>query len=91
MSPEPTYLRFENTSPPHYNSIMRSRLPLFYPKWLTRRWDRIGARRPRSIRMVIYDPDELVHQVELISKLRQRHGYQTVTEVRSPIIEACAE
>ncbi len=91
MSPEPIYLRFENTSPPHRKFYeVEVELSLFYPKRLVRRWGRIGSRRPRSIRMVMSDPAELARQVEVISKLRQRHGYQTVAEVRLPAIKASA-
>ncbi|MSS73642.1 MAG: WGR domain-containing protein, partial [Candidatus Latescibacteria bacterium] len=48
MSPEPIYLRFENTSPPHRKFYeVEVELSLFYPKRLVRRWGRIGARKPR--------------------------------------------
>ncbi|GEM_PF-3979164 len=91
MSPELIYLRFENTSPPHRKFYeVEVELSLFYPKRLVRRWGRIGSRRPRSIRMVMSDPGELTRQVEVISRLRKRHGYQIVAEVRAPILQASA-
>ena len=91
MSPEPIYLRFENTSPPHRKFYeVEVELSLFYPKRFTRRWGRIGARRPRAIRKVMSDPDELARQVAVIARLRQRHGYQAVAEVRAPAIAASA-
>jgi predicted DNA-binding WGR domain protein len=91
MSPEPIYLRFENVSPPHRKFYeVEVELSLFYPKRLIRRWGRIGARRPRSIRMVISDPDELARQVAVIIRLRQRHGYQAVAEVHTPMIGTSA-
>ena len=91
MSLEPIYLRFENTSPPHRKFYeVEVELSLFYPKRLVRRWGRIGSRRPRSIRMVMADPGELARQVEVITRLRQRHGYQTVAEVRSLAIASTA-
>jgi predicted DNA-binding WGR domain protein len=91
MSPEPIYLRFENTSPPHRKFYeVEVELSLFYPKRLVRRWGRIGCRRPRSIRMVMADPGELARQVEVIARLRQRHGYQTVADVRAPVLHASA-
>ena len=89
MSPEPIYLRFEN--PPHRKFYeIEVELSLFYPKRLVRRWGRIGARRPRAIRTVMSDPVELARQVELIARLRQRHGYQAVAEVRSLAIASTA-
>ncbi|OGG55924.1 MAG: hypothetical protein A3F84_09840 [Candidatus Handelsmanbacteria bacterium RIFCSPLOWO2_12_FULL_64_10] len=91
MSLEPIYLRFENTSPPHRKFYeVEVELSLFYPKRLVRRWGRIGCRRPRSLRRVISDPDELARQVELIARLREQHGYQTVAEVRSLVIASSA-
>ncbi len=79
MSPEPIYLRFENVSPPHRKFYeVEVELSLFFPKRLARRWGRIGSRRPRSIRMMMAGPEELARQVEVISRLRKRHGYQTV-------------
>lgn len=91
MPPEPVYLRFENTSPPHHKFYeVEVELSLFYPKRLVRRWGRIGSRRPRSIRMVMASPNELARQVEVIARLRQRHGYQTVAEVWSSAIGASA-
>jgi len=91
MSPEPIYLRFENVTPPHRKFYeVEVELSLFYPKRLVRRWGRIGTRRPRSIRMVMSDPGELTRQVEVITRLRQRHGYGIVTEVSVPAIGASA-
>ena len=85
MSPEPIYLRFENTSPPHRKFYeVEVELSLFYPRRLVRRWGRIGARRPRSIKIVMAGPEELARQVEIIARLRQRHGYQPVAEVLAP-------
>jgi predicted DNA-binding WGR domain protein len=77
MSPEPIYLRFENTSPLHCKFYeVEVELSLFYPKRLVRRWGRIGSRRPRSIRKVMTSPGELARQVEVIAKLRQRQSTQ---------------
>ncbi|OGG45731.1 MAG: hypothetical protein A3F84_18460 [Candidatus Handelsmanbacteria bacterium RIFCSPLOWO2_12_FULL_64_10] len=91
MSPEPICLRFENVTPPHRKFYeVEVELSLFYPKRLVRRWGRIGARRPRSIRMVMSDPSELARQIGLIAQRRRQHGYQTVVEVRLPVIEASA-
>jgi len=91
MSPEPITLRFENTTPPHYKFYeVEVELSLFYPRRLVRRWGRIGSRRPRSIKMLVAGPEELVRQVEIIVRLRQRHGYQTVAEMRAPILQASA-
>jgi len=91
MFPEPIYLRFENTTPPHRKFYeVEVELSLFYPRRLVRRWGRIGSRRPRSIKMIMPGPDELTRQVEVIARLRRRHGYQTVAEVRAPAIGASA-
>lgn len=50
MSPEPIYLRFENTSPPYRKFYeVDVELSLFYPKRWARRWGGIGSCRPRSI------------------------------------------
>ena len=54
---------------PHFRvNSSRFACPLFYPKRLVRRWGRIGSRRPRSIRMMMADPDELARQVAFITK-----------------------
>jgi len=91
MSPEPIYLRFENTSPPHRKFYeVEVEISLFYPKRLVRRWGRIGSRKPRSIKMIMAGPEELARQVEGIARLRERHGYQTVAEVRAPILHTSA-
>lgn len=91
MSPEPIYLRFENTSPPHRKFYeIEVELSLFYPKRLVRRWGRIGARRPRTIRKVVSSPDDLVRQVRTLVRRRAQHGYQAVTQVHSPAIGAAA-
>ena len=91
MSPEPIYLRFENVSPPHRKFYeVEVELSLFYPKRLVRRWGRIGSRRPRAIRRVMAEPGELARQVEVIARLRHRHGYKTVADVRTPLLEAFA-
>jgi predicted DNA-binding WGR domain protein len=57
-------------------------LSLFYPKLLTRRWGRIGGKRPQSIRMRVADGEELQRQVECVSRRRQAHGYRLVQELR---------
>ena len=91
MKIEPIYLRWENTTPPHRKFYeVEVELSLFYPKMLVRRWGRIGTRRPKSIQMVIADPDELELWVGAIAKRRERRGYQTVREVRSPAMGVSA-
>jgi predicted DNA-binding WGR domain protein len=86
MVSEPVYLRFEHRIPPHKKFYeVEVDLCLFYPKTLTRRWGRIGGRRPRSLRMMIETPEELRRQVQAITGRRRRHGYQVVTEVRVPL------
>ena len=91
MSPEPICLRFENVTPPHRKFYeVEVELSLFYPKRLTRRWGRIGGRKPRLIKTVMSEPDELARQMEVITRLRQRHGYLTVADVRGSSVEAFA-
>ena len=78
-------------NPPHRKFYeVEVELSLFYPKRLVRRWGRIGARRPRSIRRVMPDPGDLARHVEVITRLRQRHGYLTVADVRGSSVEAFA-
>ena len=87
MRIEPVYLRWENTTTPHRKFYeIEVELSLFYPKILVRRWGRIGARRPRSIRMLAANPDELERWVDVISKRRERHGYKMSREIRVPAI-----
>ena len=91
MKSEPVYLRWENTTPPHHKFYeVEVELSLFYPKVLVRRWGRIGTRKPRSIRMVMADPDELEFWVDFIAKCRERHGYGMKREIRAPAIGASA-
>ena len=91
MDTEPVYLRWENTTPPHHKFYeVEVELSLFYPKILIRRWGRIGTRRPRSVRMVISDPDELERWVDFIARRRERHGYCVEKEIRSRVLGASA-
>ena len=91
MSPEPIYMRFENVSSPHRRFYeVKVDLSLFYPKRLVRRWGPIGSRRPRAIRMAMAEPRNLTHQVEAITRLRKRTGYQTMAEVQTLAIGAPA-
>jgi predicted DNA-binding WGR domain protein len=86
VTSEPVYLRFEHRIPPHKKFYeVEVELRLFYPKTLTRRWGRIGGRRPRSLRMVIETPEELRRQVARITRRRVHHGYQVVADVRTPM------
>ena len=83
MPTEPVFLRWEHTQPPHHKFYeVEVELSLFYPKLLVRRWGRIGGKRPRSIRMLVADGEELQRQVALISRRRQAHGYRLVQELR---------
>ena len=91
MKIEPIYLRWENTTPPHHKFYeVEVELSLFYPKVLIRRWGRIGTRRPRSVRMVMSNPDELERWVGLIARRREHHGYCVEKEIRSRILGASA-
>jgi len=40
--------------------------------------------------MVMASPDELARQVEVIARIRERHGYQNVAEVRSSTLKTSA-
>ena len=83
MPTEPVFLRWEHTNPPHHKFYeVEVELSLFYPKLLVRRWGRIGGKRPRSIRMLVADGEELQRQVALISRRRQAHGYRLVRELQ---------
>jgi predicted DNA-binding WGR domain protein len=80
------YLRFEHRIPPHKKFYeVEVELRLFYPKTLTRRWGRIGGRRPRSLRRVIEDLTDLRRQVARITRRRVSHGYRLVTELHVPL------
>ena len=60
MPTEPVFLRWEHTTPPHCKFYeVEVELSLFFPKRLVRRWGRIGGKRPRSIRMLVADGEEL--------------------------------
>ena len=86
---DPVYLRWENTSPPHRKFYeMELVLSLFYPKVLIRRWGRIGTRRARSIKLVLAEAEEVRREVEQVCRLRGRHGYELVKEVRGAAIGA---
>ena len=88
---EPVFRRWEHTTYPHRKFYeVDIELSLFYPKVLIRRWGRIGTKRPRSIRMLVGDREELQRQVELIRRCRQAHGYRLVRELRVPVIEVVA-
>ena len=63
-------------------------LSLFYPKVLVRRWGRIGTRRARSIKLVLEDAEAVWREVQEISRLRGRHGYELVKEVRAEVRRA---
>ena len=83
MPTEPVFLRWEHTQPPHRKFYeVEVELSLFYPKRLIRRWGRIGGKRPRSLRMLVADGEELQRQVALIGRRRQAHGYRLVRELR---------
>jgi len=91
MPTEPVFLRWEHITPPHYKfyevEVERS---LFYPKLLIRRWGRIGGKRPRSIRMLVADGEELLLQVERLRRRRQAHGYRRVRELQVAVLAAPA-
>ena len=90
-SNEPVYLHWEHTTHPHRKFYeLEVELSLFYPKTLVRRWGRIGTRRPRSIRMLIGDREELQRWVALIRRHRILHGYHLVRERQVPAIETAA-
>ena len=75
MPSELVFIRWENTTPPHYKFYeVEVELSLFYPKTLVRRWGRIGTRRPRSIQMVMAGPAELERQVARIARWRASPG-----------------
>ena len=91
MHSEPIFLRWEHTTDPHRKFYeVELELSLFYPKLLTRRWGRIGTRRPRSIRMVVADREDLQRQVGLIRRRRVLHGYRLVEELQGSAIEVAA-
>ena len=78
MPPEPVFLRWEHTSPPHYKTYeLEVELTLFFPKQITRRWGRIGH-KPRSLRVLVNNPAELEAQVQHVAR-RRRHDYRTVS------------
>jgi predicted DNA-binding WGR domain protein len=78
MSPDPVYLRWENTQPPHAKFYeVETELSLFFPKQLVRRWGRLGG-RPRSLHQVVADHAELMRQPNAISRRRRHHGYDQV-------------
>ena len=88
---EPVYLRWEHTTHPHRKFYeLEVELSLFYPKTLVRRWGRIGTRRPRRIRMLIGDREELQRQAALIRRQRILHGYHLVKKLQVPAIEVVA-
>ena len=77
------FLRWEHAIPPHRKFYeVEVELSLFYPKRLIRRWGRIGGKRPRSLRVLVADGEELQRQVALIGRRRQAHGYRLVRELR---------
>ena len=88
---EPVYLRWEHTAPPHHKFYeVELELSLFYPKLLIRRWGRIGTSRPRSIRVVVVDKEDVERQVGLIRRRRVQHGYHLAQELRVPSITEVA-
>ena len=91
MVSEPIFLRWEHTTHPHRKFYeVELELSLFYPKLLTRRWGRIGTRRPRSIRVVVADREDLLRQVGLIRRRRVQHGYRLAEELAGSAIEVVA-
>ena len=91
MPTEPVFLRWEHTQPPHHKFYeVEVELSLFFPKLLVRRWGRIGGKRPRSIRMLVADGEELQRQVALIGRRRQAHGYRLVRELQVAAIAGAA-
>jgi len=91
MPTEPVFLRWEHTTPPHHKVYeVEVELSLFYPKLLIRRWGRIGEKRPRSIRMLVADGEELQRQVERLRRRRQAHGYRLVQELQVTAIAGAA-
>ena len=91
MPSESIYIRWEHTTYPHRKFYeVDLELSLFYPKVLIRRWGRIGTKRPRSIRMLVGNREELQRQVALIRRRRQAHGYRLVRELQVPVIEVVA-
>ena len=91
MVSEPIFLRWEHTTHPHRKFYeVELELSLFYPKLLTRRWGRIGTRRPRSIRVVVADREDLLRVVGLIRRRRVLHGYRLAQELRVPSITEVA-
>lgn len=88
---EPIYLRFENITPPRHKFYeVDVELSRFYPKLLFHRWGPIGTQRPRSLRMVMTTPDEMQRQVEYLACRRRQRGYQTVAEIRTPVLGGSA-
>ena len=88
---EPVFIRWEHTTSPHCKFYeVDVELSLFYPKLLIRSWGRIGTRRPRSIRMVIANREDLERQVGLIRGRRVQHGYRLAQELRVPVITEVA-
>ena len=91
MVSEPIFLRWEHTTHPHRKFYeVELELSLFYPKLLIRRWGRIGTQRPRSIRMVVADREDLQRQVGLIRRRRVLHGYRLAQELERAAIEEVA-
>ena len=91
MPTEPVFLRWEHTIPPHCKFYeVEVELSLFYPKLLTRRWGRIGGKRPRSIRMRVADGEELRQQVAHLGRRRPAHGYRLVQVLQGAAIAAPA-
>lgn len=91
MTEEPIYIRWENRTPPHGKFYeVEVELTLFYPKVLVRRWGRIGTPRPRTLRQLMPDTEALRRQVALVSRLRARHGYQVVAQMKVPVVQEVA-
>jgi len=88
-SGDPVYLRWEHTAPPHRKFYeVEVELSLFYPKVLVRRWGRIGTKRARSIKLVLSEAEEVRREVARVCRLRGRHGYALVKEVRGEVRRA---
>ncbi len=47
---------------------------------------RIGTRQARSIKLLLEDAEAVWREVQEISRLRGRHGYALVREVRGAVI-----
>lgn len=81
MLDDDLYERFECVDPPRYRKFyeLEVELAFFYPKWLIRRWGKIGTPGPREQRCRYATPDELMIAMQHIRSRRVRHGYHLVS------------